>query len=155
MPEETKKESSAPKDLMGFLDYYLVKKAPFQVPENAKEWIVKFGPWIDLVLLLIFLPALLAIIGLGSFLVPYAALAGATYGVWYWLGTVVLIVQLVLQVSALPGLFARKMGGWTLLFYSQIVSLVYSVVSGNIVGALVGALVGFYILFQVRSKYSK
>jgi len=154
MPEETKK-TTVPKDLVGFLDYWLVKKAPFQIPENAKEWIVKFGPWIDLVLLVLFLPALLAIIGFASFITPVAALSGATYGVWYWAGLIVLITQLALQVAALPGLFARKMSGWTLLFYSQIVSLVYSVVSGNILGALVSALIGFYFLFQIRTKYAK
>ena len=25
-----------PKDLIGFLDFYLVQKAPFQLPDNAK-----------------------------------------------------------------------------------------------------------------------
>ena len=30
-------ESQAPKDLIGFLDFYLVKKAPFQLPDGAKE----------------------------------------------------------------------------------------------------------------------
>jgi len=155
MAEETKKTQQAPKDLMGMLDYYLVKKAPFQIPESAREWIVKFGPWIDLVLLIIFLPTLLALFGLSSMLLPYAALAGVTYSTWYWVGIVVLVGQLILQVAALPGLFARKMSGWTLLFYSQVVSLVYSVVSGNIISAIIGAIIGFYVLFQIREKYTK
>jgi hypothetical protein len=154
MPEQTKK-TTAPKNLIGLLDYWLVKKAPFQIPENAKEWIVKFGPWIDLVLLVLFLPALLAMIGFTSFLTPYAMMSGVTYSTWYWLGLVVLVAQLGLQVAALPGLFARKMSGWTLLFYSQIVSLVYSIVSGNILGALISAIIGLYFLFQIRTKYAK
>lgn len=32
--------AQAPKDLIGFLDFYLAQKAPFQIPENGKEWIV-------------------------------------------------------------------------------------------------------------------
>ena len=40
----------APKDIIGFLDYYLVTKAPFQLPMNIKEGIVKYGPWIAVVL---------------------------------------------------------------------------------------------------------
>ena len=34
----------APKDLFGFLDFYLVKKAPFQIPDGGREFIVKYGP---------------------------------------------------------------------------------------------------------------
>ncbi|HQU13748.1 MAG TPA: hypothetical protein PKV70_05825, partial [Thermodesulfobacteriota bacterium] len=42
--------------------------------------------------------------------------------------------------AALPGLFARKMSGWRLLFYAQIVSLMFSLLSGNIIGAIIGGL---------------
>lgn len=155
MPDEEVKKNAVPRDMYGFLDYYLVKKAPFQIPEGAKEWIVKYGPWIDLVLLILFLPALFAVIGLSSFVLPYAALGGAVYSTWYWVGIVVLIAQLVLQVAALPGLFARKLSGWTLLFYSEIVSFVYSIVTGSYVSAIVGVVIGFYVLFQIRAKYAK
>jgi len=156
MAEEVKNES-APKDMIGFLDYYFVKKAPFQIPENAREWIVKYGPWINLVLMVMFLPAILAVVGLSSMFSSYALLGGYgySYGMWYWVGTAVLVVQLVLQGIALPGLFARKMSGWTFLFYSQIVSAVYSIVTGSYIGAILGALVGFYVLFQIRAKYTK
>lgn len=155
MAEKIKK--SAPKDLVGYLDHYLVKEAPFQIPEGAKEWIVKYGPWINLVLIVLFLPSILAVIGLSSLFGSYAMMGGFgySYGMLYWVGIVVLVAQLVLQGMALPGLFARKMSGWTLIFYSEIVSVVYGVVTGNFVGAIVGALVGFYVLFQIREKYAK
>ncbi|HVC21419.1 MAG TPA: hypothetical protein VNE16_15200 [Vicinamibacterales bacterium] len=139
-----------PKDLIGFLDYYLVQKAPFQIPDNAKEWIVKWGPWITVVLMILTVPPLLFVLGLGTALMPYGGLgyaAGFTYL------TVVLIVQLVLMVAALPGLFARAMSGWRLLFYAQIVSLLFSLLSGSIIGGIIGALIGLYILFQVRPLY--
>jgi len=145
----------APKDLIGFLDFWLVKKAPFQIPEGAKEWIVKWGPWIDVVLLVLFLPVILAAVGFTAVFSPFAMMAGVGYTSLYWVSIAVLVAQLGLQVAALPGLFARKMSGWTLLFYSEIVSLVYSVVSGSIVGALISAVIGFYILFQIREKYAK
>ncbi len=149
------KNDQAPKDLMGFLEFWLVKKAPFQIPEGAKEWIVKWGPWIDVVLLVISLPIILTALGFTAVLSPYAMMGGYGLSSLYWVGIAVMAVQLGLQVAALPGLFARKMSGWTLLFYSQIVSLVYSLVSGSIVGALIGALIGFYVLFQIRGKYTK
>lgn len=80
---------------------------------------------------------------------------GYGYATGFGLAAIVLIVQLGLQVAALPGLFARKMSGWTLLFYADIISFVYSIIQGQYFSAIVGALVGFYILFQIREKYTK
>lgn len=140
----------APKDIIGFLDYYLVKKAPFQIPDGGREWIVKFGPWIALVLMAIALPGILIVLGIGTMLTPWA---GPAYATGFGLAAVFLLVSFGLEIAALPGLFKRKMSGWTLLFYAQIVSLVGSLVSGSIVGGLIGALISLYILFQVRSLY--
>ena len=137
-----------PKDLIGFLDFYLVQKAPFQLPDNAKEWIVKYGPWIAIVLLILALPPLLFALGLSTVLVgDVAYAAGFTYV------TVVLILEVGLLIAALPGLFARKMSGWTLLFWSQVVSCAFSILHGTLIGALLGGLFAFYILFQVRPLY--
>ena len=147
----TSPSAEAPKDLVGFLDFYLVQKAPFQIPDNIKEVIVKFGPWITLVLLILSLPPLLFVLGVGTAFVPFGGVGYATS--WGYL-TVGLVIQIGLTIAALPGLFARKMAGWRLLFYAQIVSFVVSLLSGAIIGALIGALIAFYILFQVRTKYS-
>ena len=139
-----------PKDLIGFLDFYLVQKAPFQLPDNAKEWIVQWGPWITVVLLILSLPPLLFVLGLGTLLIP---LGGMVYAAGFTYATVVLFVEVGLMAAALPGLFARKMSGWTLLFWSRIISFVFSILRGTIVGAILGALISLYILFQVRTLY--
>ena len=140
----------APKDLIGFLDYYLVKKAPFQLPGEVKEFLVKFGPWIALVMLLLALPGLLLMLGLGTAFMPFG---GAVYSVGFTFASVFLLGQLVLLGLALPGLFKRKMSAWRLIFYSQLVGIVFSVLMGSIVGALIGGLLGLYILFQIRPLY--
>jgi uncharacterized membrane protein YdjX (TVP38/TMEM64 family) len=70
----------APKDLIGFLDFYLVKKAPFQLPLEIREFLVKFGPWIAVVFLLLSLPALLLMLGIGAAMVPFG---GPVYGVGF------------------------------------------------------------------------
>ena len=139
-----------PKDLIGFLDFYLVKKAPFQIPDNIREWLVKFGPWIALVLMLLTLPFVLLALGISTVLLPFAAVGYAT---GFTFVAVVAIVQFGLQVAALPGLFARKMSGWTLLFYANIVGVLSSLLHGALIGAVLGGLISFYILFQVRSLY--
>lgn len=139
-----------PKDLIGFLDFYLVKKAPFQIPNEAREWIVKFGPWITVVLLILTLPLLLAALGIGAFLMPFS---GIGYATGFSILTIFVIIEVGLMIAALPGLFARKMAGWRLLFYSQLAGILYSVLSGNIVGGLLFGLITLYILFQVRPLY--
>jgi hypothetical protein len=138
-----------PKDLIGFLDFYLVKKAPFQIPEAGREWIVQYGPWITIVLLVLLLPPLLLALGLGAIFLPFAAAAAPGFGILL-IGT---IVKIGLTIAALPGLFARKTTGWNMLFYAQLVGIATSLLSLNIVGAILSALIGLYILFQVRTKY--
>ncbi len=139
-----------PRDLIGFLDFYLVKKAPFQIPDGGREWIVKFGPWITVVLLILTLPILLVALGIGAVFVPFG---GIGYASGFGLLTIAVIVEIGLMIAALPGLFARKMAGWRLLFYAQLVSIVFSLLSGNIVGGLLFGLIALYILFQVRTLY--
>ena len=140
----------APKDLVGFLDFYLVKQAPFQIPDGGREWIVKFGPWITVVLLILTLPILLFALGLGAILIPFG---GVGYASGFGVLTLFVIVELGLMIAALPGLFARKMAGWQLLFYSQLVSIVYNILSGHVVSGLLFGLISLYILFQVRPLY--
>jgi hypothetical protein len=147
MTEDT---SQPPKDLIGFLDFYLVKKAPFQIPAAGREWIVQYGPWIAVVLLVLSLPAALFVLGVGTTLMPFG---GWGYATGFGLAAIALVIHLVLMVLALPGLFARKMSGWTLMFYAQIVSAVSSILAGSILGGLIGALISLYILFQVRVLY--
>lgn len=141
----------APKDLIGFLDFYLVKKAPFQIPEAGREFLVKFGPWIMLVLMLLALPAVLFLLGLGTLMTPFA---GVSYMAPWGLASLLLLIQFVLRAAALPGLFARKMMGWNLTFYAVGVGLLASVLSVyGLIGGLIGALISLYILFQIRSLY--
>jgi len=140
----------APKDVVGFLDFYLVKKAPFQIPDAAREWIVKFGPWITVVLLILTLPLLLVALGIGAVFTPFG---GVGYATGFGFLTLFVIAQVGLEIAALPGLFARKMSGWTLLFYAQLVSIVFNILSGSVVGGLLFGLIALYILFQVRPLY--
>jgi len=86
---------------------------------------------------------------------PYAG----AYAAGWSLSVILSLVPLGLEIAALPGLFARKKSGWTILFYSMAASLVVGLVdafTGNftaIFGALIGAVIGFYVLFQIRTYY--
>jgi hypothetical protein len=144
-------QSSPLQGLITTLDEYLVKKAPFQIPDGGKEFIVRFGPWISVVLLVLLLPIILVALGIGTVLIPFG---GVGYATGFGLSAILALVQIVLLGIALPGLFARKMSGWMMMFYSQIVGLVGSLLAGSIVGGIIGAVIGSYVLFQVRTKYT-
>jgi hypothetical protein len=151
MPEQ--QTADPPKDIQGLiatLDEYLVKKAPFQIPDSAKEVLVRIGPWISLVLLILLLPLVLLALGIGAVFAPFG---GVGYAAGFGITAILACVQMVLIAAALPGLFARKTSGWMLLFYEQLLSIVAGLLRGAVVGAIIGGLIGLYILFQVREKY--
>lgn len=139
--------------LEAVLDEYLVKKAPFQIPDNGKEAIVKFMPWIILVLMVLALPAILALLGLGAFLTPFAMLGGYAYGINNVIYGVFVLISVILEIIALPGLFAKEEKGWRFLFYSNLVSLIAGIIGGTPINALIFAVISFYILFQIKEKY--
>ena len=141
----------APKDIIGFLDYYFVKKAPVQIPEEGRELIVKWGPWITVILIAFLLPLTLAVLGIGSFLLPFG---GYGYATTFGLGAAFLLLHFALMILALPGLFARRMTGWKYMFYAQVAALIESFMYYAVISGILGALIGFYILFQIRTKYS-
>lgn len=150
MATQIKETTPDAKDPFGLLEYYLVEKAPFQIPPNAKEWIVRYGPWIAVVLMIVSLPPLLLALGVGATLVPFG---GAGYAAGFTYAAVGAVVQIGLTLAALPGLFARKMSGWQRLFYATLVGFVFSLLSGSIAGGILGTLISLYILFQVRPLY--
>lgn len=134
------------------LDLYFGKKAP-ALPTAWKEVIVKFAPWLTLFFLILSLPALLAVFGIGALLSPFSFLGGANGGVTYLVSMVLLAVSVVLEALAVPGLFKRSKSGWKFIFYSTLVSLLSNVVSFNLGGIVIGGLISFYILFQIKSYY--
>ena len=127
-----------PKDLVGFLDFYLVKKAPFQIPDGGagidrEVRAVDNGRPADSTL-----PLLLFALGIGAIFIPFGGIGYASR-------------------LRRPDYFRHHRnrpddrraawtvraedGGMALLFYSQLVSIVYNVLSGNVVGGLLFGLI--------------
>jgi hypothetical protein len=137
-------------ELVKVLDLYLVKKAP-ALPENVKGVLVTFAPWITIIVLVLSLPALLAIFGLGS-MFPYA-MFGVRLGMAYYISLLFLLITVVLQAMSIQGLMAKSKRGWNLVFYSILVNAIYSLLTGNVAGLIIGSLISLYIAFQIRSYY--
>lgn len=134
------------------LELYLVRKAP-ALPAKWQEVLVKFLPWITLVIFLMSLPAVLALFGIGALLTPFAFMGGVGFGMTYTLAMIVLAVDIVIMALALPGLFKRKKSGWKLLYYSALINAVYSILTFSIGGLIIGTLLSLYLLFQIRHHY--
>jgi len=134
------------------LNLYFGKKAP-AMPENIKEALVKYGPYITLVIMILALPALLAIFGLGTIMMPFSYLGGLRSGMMYSFGTIFSVAILIMQIMALPALFKRQISGWKLMYYVALVQVVQNLLSFDIGGLIIGAVISFYILFQIKSYY--
>lgn len=152
-PQPTSSSKSLIPQLEDILDLYLVKKAPFQLPANVKEFIVKFGPYITLVLMILALPVILLALGLSAVLLPaYGVATGVGVGISATIGLVLAVVSLVLEAIALPGLFKRSKVGWNFLFYALLVSVLSYIIHLDIL-SVVFSVISFYFLFQIRSYY--
>ncbi len=150
VPPVTPGNQVPPKSFMETLEYYLVTKAPLQLPADIKEMIVRFGPWANLIFLITLLPILLAVLGLNGMFSGFAYFYVST---GWTLHSIVSVATLVLGAMAIPGLFARKMSGWNFLFYEIVVSLVGAIAYGNVFGGILSFIIGAYVLFQVKSYY--
>ena len=127
-----------------------------ELPKNAREVLVKIAPIISLVFGV--LGVIVAISGLGLLTAtsPFAVMGGVQATSAYGTGFVAVLIYLVssvLLLAAFPGLKAKKMHGWNLLFWSEAVNLLGGLVSLSILSAVIGAVIGLYLLFQIKSYY--
>jgi hypothetical protein len=147
----------------------LFKSLP-SLPENVKNALVKFWPWMALIFGVLQLFAVVGLWNLGhtvNTLVDIYAAAGIAkpnnLGLFYYLGLGSLVIDAVLLLLAVAPLNAHKKSGWDLLFLGALLNLVYGVVIvfdsyyggfGNLLGSLFGSAIAFYFLFQVRDYYT-
>lgn len=132
------------------LESYLLDKAP-ALPKDVVKFLVAISPWSAVVSVIIGIPAFLAVFGFGALLTPFAYIAGVQTGS-YWFFWLIGLAQLVLAAIAIKPLFARQIKGWTLLFYSQLLSLVIYLGQYNI-GSLLFTVLSFYLLYQIKKSY--
>jgi len=140
--------------LEDFFNTYLHKKAPFHLPPAAREWIVKYGPWIVLVLMVLALPVILAAFSLSAVLSPFAAsYAPARFYTVSIVSEVINLLALIIEIAALPGLFKRTLKGWHLLYYAVLISAVAQLLDGQIFSLIFNVVISMYFLFEVREYY--
>jgi len=146
------------KSLESTLEEYLVKKAPFQLPANVKEIIVKFAPYLAILGVVMGIPGVLALLGAGTILAPLGFVGGMMtgrpfLGVGFIVNVLFLGIMVLLEALAIPGLFSKSKKAWTFLYWSALVGVVQNIISFNIGGLVIGGLISMYFLFQVKEYY--
>src|SRR3989344_1484827 len=136
------------------LEEYLGEKAP-QLPKNWKEALVKFAPYLTIIGVIFGVMGFLALLGLGTVLVPLGTIGGMMtgqpfVGFGYVTNIVFLGLTVLLEGLAVPGLFSRSKKAWTYLYWGALVGIVQNVVSFNVGGLVIGGLLSLYFLFQVK-----
>lgn len=124
------------------------------LPKGGRDVLVKVAPWVSLVFGILGVLVGLGGLGILSVLSPMMLLgSGVSATTGGLLSVAISLVSSALMLVAFPGLKARKMQGWNMLFWSEVAALVSSLVALSIVGGLVGAVIGFYLLYQIKSYY--
>jgi len=139
------------------LEEYLGKKAP-QLPKAWKDALVKFAPYLVIIGVVVGVLGFLALLGLGTFMVPLGTIGGIIsgkpfLGVGYILNILFLGAIVLLQGLAIPGLFSWSKKAWNFLYWSVLVGAVQNLLSFNIGGLVIGTLLSLYLLFQVKEYY--
>lgn len=132
----------------------LDKRIP-ALSDNLKELLVKLAPWLIAISMLALLPLILVALGISAVAMPFSYLGGMNAGFSYTLSLVFTFGMIALELMALPGLFKREVRAWRLVFYSTLLSLVQQLFSFNLGGLVIGGAISLYLLFQVKSKYTK
>ena len=121
-------------------------------PEDVKNFIVKVAPYLTIIGVVVSVPAVLALLGLGTLGLP--VMMGIGFGGRnVMLSVVFLIATIVLEGLAIPGLFKRTLAGWRFIFWAVLVGGLQSLFAMDIGSLIIGTGLGLYITFQVRSHY--
>lgn len=144
-------KNNSANQLVGMMEEWFSKLPA--LPKKWNEVIVSVTPWIALVFGVLGVGVALTAFGVLAAFSPFIALGSgigaAGNGI---VSSLLFLASSALMLLAFPGTRAHKIGGWNLLFYSELIALVSSVIVFNF-GGVIGNLIGFYILFQIKSYY--
>lgn len=138
-----------------FFEEIFIQKAPWQLPVKAKEVIVQIAPWVTLIIVIISLPTLLGVFGFSSMFLGWGLVMG--YAKFYYISLFVLLIEVILMALAISPLIKRQINGWRLIYYTNLISFVYSLLrsgtTGDVLWAIISLAIGLYIIFQIKSYY--
>lgn len=127
-----------------WLEQHLGERGPVKMPASWPNNVVRFLPWAILLTMPLHVAAVLALVGV--------SILGTLFGEVSILPSLLSVAILVLDVLALPGLFARSRRGWELLVYGFGLALVHAALSLSLFG-VAGQAFGLWLAFQTKYRY--
>ncbi|MDB4984889.1 MAG: chromate transporter [Myxococcaceae bacterium] len=131
-------------DAEAWLEEQLGEGAKLQLSARWREGFVRWLPWIAVVLLPLHLAAVLVLLGISA----VATFLGST-SIFVALAS---LAVAVLEIVALPGLFARTRRGWAFYTYARVLGTGLRLLHFSVFGLLLGV-VSLWIAFQVKREY--
>lgn len=147
-------------NLIPTLEPYFTSKSPIQLPKDWKEGIVKYAHYVILVVSILLILPLLAMI-LGGTL--FALFAWTSFGnILTLVATVLTAFSVILYMMSYSGIKEHSEKGWTLVYYSTMISALSAIVSwighplwiNDLLGGAISLIIGLFILFQVRDYFT-
>lgn len=139
-------------EIENFLNLYFGKKAPV-MPESAKEVLVKYAPYLSLLILIFTIPVILFAFGLSAALSPFTYYAGYHPLFSFSFYGLLSLLSMVFSALAVPGLFKKTRQSWEYMFYASLASLLSSLFKPDFASLIIGGALSFWVLFQIRSYY--
>jgi hypothetical protein len=128
------------------------KKLPV-LPKGVREFVVAVAPWLAIIFGILGILGSLAAFGISTVASPFIALGGGLgLATNLIIATLLGLVESVLMVIAFPSLLKRKVFGWSMLFWAEILAVVAGVVTLSVYSVIV-ALIWLYFVFQIKSYY--
>lgn len=121
------------------------------LPYTFKEQLVMYGPYLILLggIFEIFNSGILNVLNLG--LQPFWLNNDIFFGTHYLFIFFSILIGIIMILSFKP-LLNKKITGWRMLLYADLLYFVVSLIAGDI-GGMVLTFVGLYLLFQIRKSY--
>lgn len=123
-------------------------KAPFQLPTEWKDFIVKVSPYVMLLLV----PLTVFAIGITAIASIFSTF---TINFRWSLATLIVLVALVCSLLSIKGLFDRKREGWVWSYYAYLLILASDLLHFDFFDAIITFLISGFFLFQIREYYKK
>jgi uncharacterized BrkB/YihY/UPF0761 family membrane protein len=140
------------------LQEFFVTKAPFDLPNGLKEFMVTVFPYFNALSVALTAMSLLAWVGLSSIFGPVMKMANVNLNMNInGIGAPILVLQvvsLVLSILAFGGLFKRHQKAWKYKVWQALIGALMSAIMLNVYSLLIGGLVSLYLLYQIKSKYT-
>lgn len=133
------------------------------LPKNITEILVKIAPFFAILGGILSVLSSLSMLAAGSsqnMMGAWYPMYGRQHSLYFYVTAVLSIAAGALMIMAYKHLKERKLMGWILIFWAEIISILQSVVGlillgSGVIGAILSIAIGLYILFEMKPFYAK